>query len=154
VGILNAVTENHMQPSKIKLKDTRNELVEPLANYNVLVLDQRCKNSSVSFVNTNVTRNGNFRDGNVTALVWDLNTKKTPIILLAILNTVISTQLKIKGINSQLNFRNHGKYRYGIGADIMTKDFDNNDLGINFETNYYSLYGNASYRILNPTKYS
>jgi hypothetical protein len=35
----------------------------------------------------------------------------------------------------------------------MTKDFDNNDLGINFETNYYSLYGNASYRILNPTKY-
>jgi hypothetical protein len=27
-----------------------------------------------------------------------------------------------------------------IGADIMTKDFDNNDLGINFETNYYSLY--------------
>jgi hypothetical protein len=87
-----------MQPSKIKLKDTRNELVEPLANYNVLVLDQRCKNSSVSFVNTNVTRNGNFRDGNVTALVWDLNTKKTPIILLAILNTVISTQLKIKGL--------------------------------------------------------
>jgi hypothetical protein len=53
----------------------------------------------------NVTRNGNFRDGNVTALVWDLNTKKTPIILLAILNTVISTQLKIKGINSQLNFQ-------------------------------------------------
>jgi hypothetical protein len=76
-----------------------------LANYNVLVSRSALAKIPVSFVNTNVTRNGNFRDGNVTALVWDLNTKKTPIILLAILNTVISTQLKIKGINSQLNFQ-------------------------------------------------
>jgi hypothetical protein len=41
-----------------------------------------------------------------------------------------------------------GQYRYSLGADLV-KDFDNNDLGINFQTNYYSLYGNASYRILN-----
>jgi hypothetical protein len=46
------------------------------------------------------------------------------------------------------------KYRETSGPDIVwvdlvTKDFDNNDLGINFQTNYYSLYGNASYRILN-----
>jgi hypothetical protein len=39
-----------------------------------------------------------------------------------------------------------------MGADLITKNFDNNDLGINFQTNYYSIYGNASYRILNPTK--
>jgi hypothetical protein len=52
--------------------------VEPLSNYNVLVLDQRFrKNSAVSLINTNVTRNGSFRDGNVSALVWDLNTKNT-----------------------------------------------------------------------------
>jgi hypothetical protein len=44
-----------------------------------------------------------------------------------------------------------GQY-HSLGADLVTKDFDNNDLGINFQTNYYSLYGNASYRILNPTK--
>jgi hypothetical protein len=57
-----------------------------------------------------------------------LNTKKNTYNLLAILNTVISMQLKIKGINSQLNFsETSGKFRYGIGADIMTKDFDNND---------------------------
>jgi hypothetical protein len=50
--------------------------VEPLSNYNVLVLDQRFrKNSAVSLIN-NVTRNGSFRDGNVSALVWDLNTTK------------------------------------------------------------------------------
>ena len=38
-------------------------------------------------------------------------------------------------------------------CEILSKDFDNNDLGINFETNYYAIYGNANYRILNPTKH-
>jgi hypothetical protein len=47
-----------------------------------------------------------------------------------------------------------GQYRYSLGADLVTKDFDNNDLGINFQTNYYSLYGNASYRILNPETFN
>ncbi|MBC7747373.1 MAG: hydrolase, partial [Methylotenera sp.] len=156
VGILNAVTEK--TPTSIYNRETgkiRNE-IEPLANYNVLVLDQRFrKNSSVAFVNTNVTRNGSFRDGNVTALVWDLNTKKNTYNLAGDFkySYVNSIEAK-KGINSQLNFsETSGKFRYGVGADITTKDFDNNDLGINFETNYYSIYGNSSYRILNPTKY-
>jgi hypothetical protein len=42
-----------------------------------------------------------------------------------------------KGISSQL-CRNSGKYRYSAGAEITTKDYDNNDLGINFQTNYFS----------------
>lgn len=157
VGILNAVTEK--TTATIRNNDTqevRKEVVEPLANYNVLVLDQRFrKNSSVAFVNTNVTRNGSFRDGNVTALVWDLNTKKNTYNLAGDFKySYINGVEDKKGINSQLNFsETSGKFRYGVGADITTKDFDNNDLGINFETNYYSLYGNTSYRILNPTKY-
>lgn len=157
VGILNAVTEK--TTATIRNNDTqevRKEIVEPLANYNVLVLDQRFrKNSSVAFVNTNVTRNGSFRDGNVTALVWDLNTKKNTYNLAGDFKySYINGVEDKKGINSQLNFsETSGKFRYGVGADITTKDFDNNDLGINFETNYYSLYGNTSYRILNPTKY-
>lgn len=156
IGILNAVTEK--TSASIRNNDTqevRKEVVEPLANYNVLVLDQRFrKNSSVAFVNTNVTRNGSFRDGNVTALVWDLNTKKNTYNLSGDFKySYINDVENKKGINSQLNFsETSGKYRYGFGGNIVTKDFDNNDLGINFETNYYSLYGNTSYRILNPTK--
>jgi hypothetical protein len=38
-----------------------------------------------------------------------------------------------------------------IGGRFSHKDFDNNDLGINFQTNYYSIYG-MPVRILNPTK--
>ncbi|MFV8391793.1 DUF5916 domain-containing protein [Flavobacterium sp. LB2P6] len=156
VGILNAVTEK--TSATIRNNDTqevRKEVVEPLANYNVLVLDQRFrKNSSVAFVNTNVTRNGSFRDGNVTALVWDLNTKKNTYNLSGDFKySYINAVEDKKGINSQLNFaETSGKYRYGFGGNMVTKEFNSNDLGINFETNYYSLYGNTSYRILNPTK--
>jgi hypothetical protein len=157
VGILNAVTEKTSATIRnTDTLETRKEVVEPLANYNVLVLDQRFrKNSSVAFVNTNVTRNGSFRDGNVTALVWDLNTKKNTFNLAGDFKySHINSIDDKKGINSQLNFsKTSGKFRHGIGANMTTKDFDNNDLGINFETNYYSIYGNSSYRILNPTKY-
>nr|WP_315206655.1 DUF5916 domain-containing protein [uncultured Flavobacterium sp.] len=156
VGILNAVTEKTTATIRNNnTQEVRKEVVEPLANYNVLVLDQRFrKNSSIAFVNTNVTRNGSFRDGNVTALVWDLNTKKNTYNLSGDFKySYINDVEDKKGINSQLNFsETSGKYRYGFGANVATKDFDNNDLGINFETNYYSLYGNTSYRILNPTK--
>ena len=156
IGILNAVTEKTSATIlNNDYKTVRKEVVEPLSNYNVLVLDQRFrKNSSIAFVNTNVTRNGGFRDGNVSALVWDLNTKKNTYSLNGDFKySYINATENKKGINSQLNFsETSGKYRYGIGADITTKDFDNNDLGINFETNYYSFYGNTSYRILNPTK--
>jgi hypothetical protein len=105
-------------------KDTRNELVEPLANYNVLVFDQRfLQNSSVSFVN-NVTRNGNFRDGNVTALVWDLNTKKNTYNLAGDFKySYINAIEDKKGLIPTEFSETSGKYRYGIGADIMTKDF-------------------------------
>lgn len=157
VGILNAVTQKTSATiGNTVTGETRKELLEPLANFNVLVLDQRFrKNSSVSFVNTNVTRDGSFRDGNVTALVWDLNTKKNTYNLSGDFKySHVNDGTTKTGINSQLNFaETSGKFRYGIGADIMTRDFDNNDLGINFETNYYSIYGNTSYRILNPTKY-
>ncbi len=157
VGILNAVTQKTSATiANTVTGETRKELLEPLANFNVLVLDQRFrKNSSVSFVNTNVTRDGSFRDGNVTALVWDLNTKKNTYNLSGDFKySHVNEGTTKTGINSQLNFaETSGKFRYGIGADIMTRDFDNNDLGINFETNYYSIYGNTSYRILNPTKY-
>lgn len=157
IGVLNAVTE--ITTAKIRNNDDqsiRSEIVEPLTNYNVLVLDQRFRqNSSVSFVNTNVTRNGSFRDANVSALVWDLNTKKNTYNLSGDFKySYVNDITEKKGIYSSLNIgETSGQYRYSLGADIVTKDFDNNDLGINFQTNYYSLYGNANYRILNSTKY-
>ena len=157
IGILNAVTEKtYATIQNNDTNETRKELVEPLTNYNVLVLDQRFrKNSSVSFINTNVTRNGSFRDANVSALVWDLNTKKNTYNLSGNFKySIINDTEDKKGTFTSLNFgETSGKYRYSLGTEMVSKNFDSNDLGINFETNYYAIYGNANYRILNPTKY-
>jgi hypothetical protein len=155
IGILNAVTaKTYATIEDTTNNTTRREEVEPLTNYNLLVLDQRFrKNSSFSFINTNVTRNGSFRDANVSALVWDLNTKKNTYNLSGNFKySLVNETEDKKGVFTTLNFaETSGKYRYSFGADLVTKGYDNNDLGINFETNYYSIYGNTNYRILNPT---
>ncbi|MBZ4036942.1 carbohydrate binding family 9 domain-containing protein [Flavobacterium sp. 17A] len=156
IGVLNAVTEKTFTTIKnTETGELRREIVEPLTNYNVLVLDQRFrKNSSVTFINTNVTRNGHTRDANVTGLAWDLNTKANTYSLYG--NVKYSTINDIQdknGFYSTIGFaETSGNYRYSIGSDFVTKDYDPNDLGINFYTNYYNFYGNANYRILNPTK--
>ena len=157
IGVLNAVTETTSAKIRNNIDQSiRSEVVEPLSNYSVLVLDQRFrKNSSLSFINTNVTRDGSFRDGNVSALVWDLNTKENTYNLSGDFKYSYVTEGGAKtGIASSLNIgETSGQYRFSLGGDLVTKDFDNNDLGINFQTNYYSLYGNANYRILKSTKY-
>ncbi len=164
IGILNAVTEKTeatvrktiINPDNTITTENRNVVVEPLANYNVLVLDQRFnQNSSVSFVNTNVSRNGEFRDANVSAAVWDLNTTKNSYNLsgnfkYSYINEFADTEDK-KGYDTALEFRKtSGKYRFSIGSQYVSDDYDNNDLGINFQTHYHSVYGNVSYRILKP----
>jgi Domain of unknown function (DUF5916)/Carbohydrate family 9 binding domain-like len=159
IGVLNAVTDKTYASIRNTITgEERKQLVEPLANYNVFVLDQRFrKNSSVSLVNTNVTRNGEFRDANVSALVFNLNTKKNTYKLFgdykySYINDFSSLENK-KGYETSLNFaETTGKYRYSMGGEYYSRDWDPNDLGINYQTHFYSLYSHQSYRILKPTK--
>ncbi len=158
IGLLNAVTENTMATVKNNITgETRREIVEPLTNFNVLVLDQRFrKNSSIAFVNTNVTRNGSYQDANVSALVWDLNTKANIYQFLGDFKfSYVDKITNVKrGVKTGLEFNKiSGRWRAGIGGDLFTKDFDINDLGINYQTNYFDVYSNLSYRILQPTKH-
>jgi hypothetical protein len=157
IGVLNAVTE---RTEAIITNDitgaTRKALIEPLANYNVFVLDQRFrKNSSISFINTNVTRNGDGRDGNVSALLFDLNTKKNTYNLSGDYKYSFVNGLGVenkKGYSSTINIgETSGKFQYSAGAEYVSKGFDKDDMGIQFQSNYHSFYSNGSYRILNPT---
>ncbi|QYJ68591.1 DUF5916 domain-containing protein [Flavobacterium litorale] len=157
IGVMNAVTEKTYATIKNNTDGTtRREVVEPLANYNVLVLDQRFrKNSSVSFINTNVTRNGNFRDANVSGLNYNLNTKANTYNLWGDLQySYINDVTDKSGFNSLTGFaKTSGKYRYELSGRYVSEDFDINDMGIIFRTNYYNFFGSASYRILNPIKH-
>lgn len=156
IGFLNGITEKTFATIKNdQTNETRKEVIEPLANYNILVFDQRFRqNSSVSIINTNTTRNGSYRDANVTALVFDLNTKANSYNLSGDFRySTINDTEDYDGFKTSLNFaKTSGKYRYLLTGKYTSKQFDSNDLGILYYYNYYSGYVNGSYRILNPTK--
>ncbi|WP_395060700.1 DUF5916 domain-containing protein [Flavobacterium sp.] len=159
IGFLNAITEKTEATLLDTLSQTKRKvIIEPIANFSILTLDQRFnKNSSVSLVNTNVTRNGHFKDANVTALVWDLNTTKNTFNLSGDFKySNVNEYKKLedrKGYNTSLNFaETSGKIRFNVGAKYVSKKYDNNDLGINFQTNYSSIFGNINYRMLKPSE--
>ncbi|MFV5684071.1 DUF5916 domain-containing protein [Flavobacterium sp. GB2R13] len=156
IGFLNAVTKKtYATIHNTDTNETRKEVIEPLTNYNILVLDQRFnQNSSVSFVNTNTTRNSGFRDANVSALLFDLNTKSNTYNLYGDFKySAINTVQDYDGFKTSLNFaKTSGRYRYLLSGKYISKDYDINDLGIIFYTNYHNAFANVSYRILNPTK--
>lgn len=156
IGIMNVITEKTFGTMRNNATgQTRDVVVEPLVNYNVTVLDQRFrKNSSVSFVNTNVTRSGRFKDANVSALVYDLNTRDNAFNLSGNLKfSHINDYDDRSGYSSFISVgKTKGKYRYSLSSQYISEDFDINDLGIIFQTNYHNVYAKGSYRILNPTK--
>jgi len=156
IGFLNAVTEKTYATIQDTITNkSRKEVIEPLVNYNVLVFDQRFnQNSSVSFVNTNTLRNGNFRDANASALLFDLNTKANTYKLSGDFKySNINDVEDYDGFKTALNFaKTSGRYRYLFSAKYLSENYDINDLGIIFVTNYHAAYGEMTYRIVNPTK--
>ena len=157
IGFFNAITEKTEATIKnTATGDTRNEVVEPLANYNIFVLDQQFnKNSSVTLINTNVTRDGHFRDANVTGALFDVTNKSNKYnakggFKMSTLNLEDGTR---NGFSSELSLgKVSGNYRYSIGHSLADKKYDINDLGILFRNNYNNFSTDFSYRIFEPTK--
>lgn len=159
VGFLNSISEaTYATIENVLDGSTRRELVEPLTNYNIIVLDQQFnQNSSVSLINTSVIRSGSdFRDANVTAAVFDLSNKENSFNLSG--RAVVSS-LSEQDSKNQLGFRSEidlrrtkGKFRYRIGHDFANTTYDINDLGLNFTNNFNSFTAGTSYQIFEPTK--
>ena len=77
IGLFNAIT-NKTYITIENEKASREELLQPLTNYNLLVLDQTFNNnSSITFTNTNVNRfDKNYRKANVSSLLLKAVNKK------------------------------------------------------------------------------
>lgn len=156
IGVLNAITDvTEVVVENTATGEQRLEVVEPLTNYNVTVFDQRFnKNSSVTVINTNVLRSGHYTDANVLGILADLSTKNNTYNYGGALK--MSSQFGLEqssGTHAELYFgKTYGKFRYNLYAASMSKDYEINDLGINFLTNYSESNINLDYRILNPTK--
>ncbi|MGM0933514.1 MAG: DUF5916 domain-containing protein [Bacteroidota bacterium] len=157
IGFFNAVTEKTFATIKnTNSGDTREEVVEPLTNYNVMVLDQRFRgNSSVSLVNTNATRAGNFRDANATGLYMNLTNKKNTLnYTLSTEGSWVMEERTRFGMEGRAGIEKlNGKHRAKAVVKFRTKDYDINDLGYSSFTNNIRYIGYYGFRYLQPKGY-
>ncbi|WP_299161962.1 DUF5916 domain-containing protein [uncultured Tenacibaculum sp.] len=134
---------------------TYKTVTSPLTNYNIMVLDQQFnQNSSVTLINTNVTRDGRYRDANATGLLWHVEDKGS--------NYNIDGSFKMTNISDDVDNPNtgysfdtslgkqSGNWRGEVGYNFENKDFNPNDLGILFRNNRQRIYGFLGYRLLKP----
>ncbi|MCX2837004.1 DUF5916 domain-containing protein [Salinimicrobium sp. MT39] len=155
IGFFNAITERQKARYYNKTTGEQRELVtEPLANYNIFVLDQQFdQKSSVSLINTNVIREGEFRDANVSGFLFDVYNRGSSFNFSgeAKMSRINYAESNKTGFASQLAFaRTKGKFRYGISHEFANKTYDINDLGLNFINNYSNFNWETSYRIFEP----
>lgn len=158
VGVLNAVTENTYATIKDTLTGVKTKIkTEPLTNYNVLVIDQEFnRNSSIGIVNTNVLREGDFRDANVTSLVLRLADKSNSYRLTGdgTMSNINENGMTESGFSSRLEFeKTEGNIRYGVEHRFADDTYDKNDLGFQRSNNYNDFMGRVSYQIFKPTKH-
>lgn len=153
IGFFNAITA----PATAKLQRADGSFfeieTEPLANYNIVVFDQSLKNrSSVTFTNTDVLRKGNTRNANVSSLGVNLFDKSNNFNLQSAFN-----YSRIWGINNYDGFKTFaginkigGNWLWGISNEIRSKNYDPNDLGIQFTNNQLINTATLVYRTLKP----
>ncbi|MEW4922513.1 DUF5916 domain-containing protein [Algibacter sp. 2305UL17-15] len=168
IGFFNAITKKtsvNIEKTALRNEGTafeetitseREAVFESLANYNIMVLDQQFnKNSSVTLINTNVTRNGDFRDANVTGFLLNLADKKNTFgavaeIKMSTFNDVTDKQ---NGYSAKFALgKTSGKTRYSAEYNYADKNYDINDLGILFRNNYSNFSADFSYQIFEPTE--
>lgn len=157
IGVFNAVT----QPARARLRDRitgKDSIIvtEPLANYNIIVLDQAFKNRSyVTFTNTNVIRNGHERDANVTALDVALyNKNNTYGFFLEPKYSKIFGEESYDGFSNYIEFgKVSGKFQWNLSNNIESDKYDPNDLGILRAPNEVLTEAEFSYNIFQPTKH-
>ena len=158
VAVLNAVTEETFATIQDTITGEKSKVkTEPLANYNVFVIDQEFnKNSSIGIVNTNVLREGNFRDANVTSLVLSLANKSNSYRISGDGSTsnVNEDGSNTTGFSSGLEFeKTEGHVRFSLRHRFADDKYDKNDLGFQRTNNYNDFMGNVSYRIFKPTNH-
>ena len=158
IGFFNAITKKSVATLQDTLnQSTREVILEPLTNYNVLVLDQQIKNnSSITFLNTNVKRAKEYRNANVSALLLDLKTKQNNYRFEGSIlrSEILENGAKDDGYKTSFKInKTKGNFRWMTGVWTTDDTYNQDDLGISRWYNNQSLFANISYEIFNPINY-
>ncbi|MGB0176925.1 MAG: DUF5916 domain-containing protein [Owenweeksia sp.] len=154
IGFLNAITDNNYSVTIDTSGEETRTLFEPLTNYNVLVLDQRInRNSSISFINTNVLRNGSAPDANVAGILGSMYSKNGVYKVDASLkrsDRIFNTSSQT-GYEGALRFGDaDGNWRWTLNEKLITADYEINDLGFLARNNQLRHYGEVEYVTFRP----
>jgi hypothetical protein len=157
IGVFNAITNPQHATIGYNGKEVRKIETNPLTNYNIIVFDQALKrNSSVSIINTNVTRNGNDYDANVTAALWDLYDKKNDWNLFG---KVGMSQLigYLPGGKTQSGYthslgvgKTGGRLNMSFTQDLADSKYNSNDMGYFTNNNFIDHYLWVGYKWIKP----
>lgn len=156
IGIFNAITNTMYTEVEDAQGNTRRVETQPLTNYNILVFDQSLKNnSSATFINTNVLRQGSAYDANVSALLLNLNDKKNVYFVNA--NAKMSY---LKGAESSTGYnyefktgKQSGNFTYSYLQQYADDKFDPSDMGFFTNNNFLDQTVNVAYNIYKPGKW-
>lgn len=155
LGFFNGITANTYAELKDTILNTkRKELIEPLTNYNMLVIDKSFnKNSFLTFINTNVSRKRDFRNANVTGLLAGITNKKNTHTLDLNLkgSNVIENRENKYGFSSLASIKKiNNTIQYSFRNYIESDEYDINDMGFLYQNNEINNEYRLSYNIFSP----
>ncbi len=157
VGVFNAIEGEAAAEIRDSLGNVRSVKTHSLTNYNVFVLSQTLKNNStVSFVNTNVARQGTDPDANVSVGQAKLfsRDRKYNLTSTVKISSIFKEGKADVGHSTYHNFEKvSGSFRYNIEYGEESDNYDPNDLGFLYNNNsrYYASY--VSWNDFTPGKH-
>lgn len=157
IGFFNAIEgEEFAEIENVETNEKRRFQTNTFTNYNVLVFDQVIRNNSfVTFTNTNVKRQGQNRDANVSQLDFQLADKKNKYAVSAsgaisnrFENDKVSTGQKANAAIEKIS----GNLTYSLSHEVITDRFNPNDLGFQNLFNIQESYGSIRFQNYKPKK--
>lgn len=160
IGFFNAIANEQYATVGDDQGHERKIQTSPLTNYNIIVLDQSLKhNSSITFVNTSVVRNGKDYDADVTAGLFDLYDKTNTWnlggkVATSNLTNYTATGKTLTGYGHQVHFgKASGNFNFSLQEELTNDKFTSNDLGYFTNNNYFDHYLYAGYHWVKPTNW-
>lgn len=156
IGIFNGMTQQmHATIQNTETQETRQILTDPLTNYNILALDQNLKNNSyISFINTNVIRQGHYYDANLTGTTFRFTNAKNNFAVSG--KGAVSQKYNLEdgnefGYVTGLTLAKiGGNLRASVSNSIESDTYDSNDLGFMQANNEVRTSANIGYSIYKP----
>ncbi len=155
-GVFNAVTGNTYAVASDTTGKTRKILTEPLTNFNILVFDQNLKNnSSVWAINTNAYRTMGADDANVSAAGFDLTGNKQKYngwadATVSIIHDEANNDRMVGYAYVGGFSKATGNFKFDTWTEGVSPDYDRNDMGISFETNFLNHGLTLHYNVYEP----